>query len=84
MIQPKGSAVTWLAGLYRIENISDIQVPVFTILTGEPSEEIRFIHDRMPVILPGEAVEKWINPDSKPDEIIKNAMTEMVLEKIIA
>lgn len=84
MIQPKGSAVTWLAGLYRIEDISGIQVPVFTILTREPSEEIRFIHDRMPVILPREAVEKWINPDSKPDEIIKNAMTDMVFERIIA
>ena len=84
MIQPKGSAVTWFAGLYRIEDISGIQVPVFTILTREPSEEIRFIHDRMPVILPGEVVEKWINPDSKPDEIIKNAITDMVFEKIIA
>ncbi len=31
------------------------------------------IHDRMPVILPGVDIEKWINPDSKPDEIIKNA-----------
>ena len=84
MIQPKESAVTWLAGLYRIEDISGIQVLVFTILTREPSEDIRFIHDRMPVILPREAVEKWINPDSKPDEIIKNAMTDMVFEKIIA
>ena len=84
MIQPKGSAVTSIAGLYRIEDISGIQVPVFTILTREPSEEIRFIHDRMPVILPREAVEKWIKPDSKPDEIIKEAMTDMVFEKIIA
>ena len=84
MIQPKGSAVTWLAGLYRIEDISGIQVPVFTVLTREPSEEIRFIHDRMPVILPGVDIEKWIDPDSKPDEIIKNAITDMVFEKIIA
>jgi len=84
MIQPKGSAVTWLAGLYRIEDISGIQVPVFTVLTREPSEEIRFIHDRMPVILPGVDIEKWINPDSKPDEIIKDAITNMVFEKIIA
>lgn len=84
MIQPKGSAVTWLAGLYRIEDISGIQVPVFTVLTREPSEEIRYIHDRMPVILPGVDIEKWINPDSKPDEIIKNAITDMVFEKIIA
>ncbi len=84
IIQPKGSAVTWIAGLYRIEDISGIQVPVFTILTREPSEEIRFIHGRMPVILPREAVEKWIKPDSKPYEIIKEAMTDMVFEKIIA
>ena len=84
MIQPEGSAVTWLAGLYRIEEMSGIQVPVFTVLTREPSEEIRFIHDRMPVILPGDAVDNWIKPDSKPDEIIKEAMTDMVFEKIIA
>ena len=83
MIQPKGSEITWLAGLYRIEEMSGIQVPVFTVLTREPSEEIRFIHDRMPVILPGEAVEEWIRPDNKPDEIIKDAMTDMVFEKAV-
>ena len=84
MIQPKGSELTWLAGLYRIEEMSGIQVPVFTVLTREPSEEIRFIHDRMPVILPREDVDNWIKPDSKPDEVIKNAMTDMVFEKYIA
>jgi len=83
MIQPRGSEITWLAGLYRIEEMSGIQVPVFTVLTREPSEEIRFIHDRMPVILPGDDIEKWIKPDSKPDEIIKDAMTDMVFEKAV-
>ena len=34
--------------------------------------------------MPREAVEKWIKPDSKPDEIIKNAITDMVFKKIIA
>ena len=38
----------------------------------------------MPVILLGDDIEKWIDPVSKPDEIIKNAMTDMVFEKIIA
>ena len=46
LIQPKGSAMTWLCGLYRIED----GLPVFVILTREPGEEIRFIHDRMPQI----------------------------------
>ena len=83
-IRPKGAEITWLAGLYRIEEMSGMQIPVFTVLTREPSEEIRFIHDRMPVILPGEAVGKWIRPDSNPDEIMKEAMTDMVFEKIKA
>ena len=30
--------------------------------------------------LPGKTVEKWIKPDSKPNEIIKEAMTDMVFE----
>lgn len=80
-IQPKGSAVTWLAGLYRIEERSGIQVPVFAVLTREPSEEIRFIHDRMPVILPEEDIERWISPDGRPDEILKDTLTDMRYKK---
>ena len=77
LIQPKGSAMTWLCGLYRIED----GLPVFVILTREPGEEIRFIHDRMPLILPGEYVEEWIRPEAKPEELVEAALTEMVFEK---
>lgn len=80
MIQAKGSNVIYLAGLYRLEEIAGIQVPVFTILTREPSDEIRFIHDRMPVMLPKERIRDWVNPNSKPEEIIRAAQTEMVFE----
>ena len=79
LIQPKGSPMTWLCGLYRIEN----GMPVFVILTREPGEEIRFIHDRMPLILPGGYVDEWIRPDAKPEELAKAAMTEMVYEKVV-
>lgn len=80
MIQAKGSSVIYLAGLYRLEEIAGIQVPVFTILTREPSDEIRFIHDRMPVMLPKEYIREWVNPNGKPEEIIRAAQTEMVFE----
>jgi putative SOS response-associated peptidase YedK len=50
------SSVTWLAGLYRIEEISGTQVPVLAVLTREPGVIIRSIHDRMPVILPRNAI----------------------------
>ena len=81
MIQPRGARVTWLAGLYRIEERDGKRVPVFTVLTREPGASIRFLHDRMPVILPEDAVQDWIRPDGRPDEILRRALTDMVYEK---
>ena len=77
MIQPKGSTMTWLCGLYRIED----GLPSFVILTKEPAEEIRFIHDRMPLIMPQEYVREWIRPSTRPEELVKAALTDMVFEK---
>ena len=82
MIQPKGCKVTYLAGLYRIEEAAGIKYPVFTVLTREPAEEIRFIHDRMPLIFPKEAVRSWIKPETNPKELIGAALTDMVFEKV--
>ena len=81
MIQPQGSPVTYLAGLYQIEERGGIRFPVFTVLTRESGENIAFIHDRMPVILPKESVKQWLAPDGMPEEIIKSALTEMYYEK---
>ena len=79
MIQPEGSAVTWLCGLYRIEE----GMPVFVVLTREPGENIRFIHDRMPLIMPGDLADEWIRPDRKPEELLPYALTDMMFEKAV-
>lgn len=79
-IKPKGSAVTWLAGLYRIEKEQDLYYPVFTVLTREPTKELAKIHNRMPVILPENAVPEWIRPDGNPENIVKAAFTDMKME----
>lgn len=79
MIHPKDSAVTWLCGLYRIEN----GLPVFVILTREPGEALRFLHDRMPLIMPEELVTEWIRPDRKPEELLPGALTDMDFEKVL-
>ena len=71
------STMTWLCGLYRIEN----SMPVFVVLTREPGEEIRFIHDRMPLIMPDQLVNEWIRPNRKPEELLPYALTEMAFEK---
>ena len=78
LIQPKGSDMTWLCGLYRIEN----GLPVFVVLTREPGDGIRFIHDRMPLIMPGDCVNDWIKPNVKPEELLDAALTDMVYEKV--
>ena len=76
-IMPKGGELTWLCGLYRMEE----GYPHFVILTREPGESIAFIHDRMPMILPEEAVERWIDPNMNPHAMLSAALTDMVAEK---
>ena len=78
MLQPRGSAVTWLCGLYRIEN----GLPVFVVLTREPGPDLRLIHDRMPLIMPEQLVNEWIRPDARPEDLLPHALTEMVWEKV--
>ena len=70
--------VTWLCGLYRIEDT----FPVFTVLTREPSEELSRIHDRMPLIMPKERIDEWISPASKPEDLLSYALTDMIMEKV--
>ncbi len=73
-IQPSGASITYLCGLYRLEN----SWPVFTVLTREPSKELARIHDRMPLILPEALIDEWINPDSPPEALLPHALTDMV------
>ena len=82
-IQPCGSDVTYLAGLYRIEELNDFKYPVFTVLTRAPTNELRQIHDRMPLILPYSAIDEWISPNGKPNKVVEKALTELVTEKAI-
>lgn len=53
-----------LAGLWARWRDPETQerVTTCTILTGEPTEFVRPIHDRMPVILPATAWDAWLDP----------------------
>ena len=76
-IQPTGDTATWLCGLYRIED----GYPVFVILTREPSAPLSRIHDRMPLMLPEEKIDDWINPCATPEELLSYALTDVMIEK---
>ena len=77
MFQPADSNVTWMCGLYRIDD----GIPCFVILTRSASGDPAKIHDRMPLILPAGAVRQWINPASEPEALMGMLLSDMVYEK---
>jgi putative SOS response-associated peptidase YedK len=60
-----------LAGLWAgwHDPETDQVVRSFSIITGEPTDVVRAIHDRMPVILPADAWLRWIDPAADPGEL---------------
>ncbi len=72
-IAPSGEQLTWLCGLYRMEE----DIPKFVILTRPPWEGISFIHDRMPLILPGDVADEWIDPSVRAEELLSHALDIM-------
>ena len=69
----KDSLFTYLCGLYRLEE----GLPVFTVLTRAPVGELAKIHDRMPLILKEENIEKWIYPDTDPALLLGESVTSL-------
>ena len=78
LIQTEGSIITHICGLYRFED----NRAVCTILTREAGEKTRFIHDRMPLIMPEARIRAWISPDEDPEVLVKEAVTEMYWERV--
>lgn len=72
-IQPTGSNILYMAGIYRIV----AGIAEFTILTREPADSVAFIHNRMPVILPTNAQCKWLDVHCNVSSILSTAITDM-------
>lgn len=58
----------YMAGLYRMEK--DLEIPAFVILTTAASSSISFIHDRMPLILPKEFRQLWLDQAPPVQELV--------------
>lgn len=80
IIQPKGASVTWMAGLYRMEQDGDLTYPTFTVLTRDSTGDMKTVHDRMPVMLPATLIDTWTDPNKNPSWISKSAITRLMVE----
>jgi putative SOS response-associated peptidase YedK len=59
-----------MAGLWeRWEPRNGPPLHTFTILTTDAVPELRPIHPRMPVILPQDSAEEWLDPGSRSEEL---------------
>lgn len=76
-IRPAGTRLMYMAGIYRME----LGKPVFSILTRSPADNIRFMHDRMPVILEPDIIVDWMNPRNTAEEILKHAVLDVDYRK---
>lgn len=81
-IHPENEGTTYLAGLYGYERKEDFEWPVFALLTKDSSESVRFIHDRMPLILPESLIGSWVEDDESASEIMKEALGKMVFREV--
>ena len=68
-LRPEGNGVIYLCGIYRIEQ----QRAAFTILTKPADDNIAFIHDRMPLILPRGCIKAWLRPETDPADLMQYA-----------
>ena len=80
-IQPQGSELTFLAGLYRFEEHRGVKVPMFAVIARESVAPVSDIHDRMPLILGKDSLRDWVRPYGDPSRIVRMALTDMVMEK---
>lgn len=60
------------AGLYEVwrdPSEADEKVLSCTLLTGPANERVANVHDRMPIMLTGEALWRWLDPDASREAV---------------
>jgi putative SOS response-associated peptidase YedK len=60
--RPDGAPLA-LAGIWEAwHSAAGPALETFSLITTEPNDVVRPLHDRMPVILTGEALDRWLDP----------------------
>ena len=62
-------------GMYE----TDAEMVIMMKMAHQPRAPVQ----TLPVILPQTMIGDWINPGNKADEIISEALTDMVFEKVV-
>ena len=52
-----------MAGLYEFWKGPDGWLSTTTIITTEATDELGWVHDRMPMVVPADSWDDWLDPD---------------------
>lgn len=84
-IRMKDEAPFLFAGLFSIwKDAEGKEHPTFTIVTTEPNELMAPIHNRMPVILPEQHIEQWLDRTYKDIDQLKKLLAPFPAKKLKA
>jgi len=84
-IRMKSGAPFAFAGLWEVWHSPDgSELPSGTIITTRPNALMASIHDRMPVILPCDAYQKWLDPEERPAETFTGLLNPYPVEEMEA
>ncbi len=73
------------AGLWENWNAPDgSQLLSCTIITTGPNELVKDIHNRMPVILPSEAYDAWLDPSERQPSDLSGLLKPFTAEQMVA
>ncbi len=73
------------AGLWEKWHAPDgSEVRSCTIVTGKPNALVRDIHDRMPVIIPGELYQRWLDPAEVPADAVEAMLAPYPADEMVA
>jgi len=72
------------AGLWEVWRPDDTPLFTYTIITTEPNALLEPIHDRMPVILPREAYDRWLDPAAQRPGSFSDLLVPYPAEEMVA
>jgi len=72
------------AGLWEVWRPDDTPLFTYTIITTEPNALVEPIHNRMPVILPREAYDRWLDPTEQRPGSFSDLLVPYPAEEMVA
>ena len=74
-ITPKNGSVFSFAGLWDVwSDGSGNDLYTFTIITTEPNDEMKAVHNRMPALLDKKYMDIWLEPGELPEELLHKVL----------